>query len=312
MHVAAARRQDLPVPEPYASRRESLAISEGNPPEEPVRVSQTSTVFDAEEVLTEAADITRYEDFEDKFFHYFTIDPYKARVAGKEHEISATFNFYKNLYDKSQTFRALYNLAERMGFINPLERWTLAIGEPQLTELNVPRLDNEEEIRTTFAEPFRVNMLNRRVHMPTLASPVALDNKYIAPGGQYVHLPPETTYVHEMVHVLTGGMPDPQSNWPKIYAGLRNPNNAGRHYFGERGAVEYLTQRILKEAGIDVPPRLTYLVLKDKHRLQMPSVGPSDYRLLEDYVKLQDDYLATLFPPAKRNLDGAAASSSSN
>jgi len=298
MNLAAAALLDLPVPEPYATKQRDFATYIlGNPPQASVRVSQTTTVHDAMRLLTDASDLTRHADFTEKFDYYFDYYIYKARRMGHDNEITAFRDFMTELYDKSETFRALYNNAERTERLDSGEPWLLYMGEPYITELNAQTMDGEEE-RTTYRYDPAVDQRGRNIYLPTLSSHMKHDHKYITPGGRYTHLPVKATCVHEMVHVLTGA-PDPVADTQSSRRGLiRRTNLSGPHYFGERGAVEYLTQRIMREASIEAPQRLTYVTVTDKFRQHMAEIDHSDFAILESYVKLQDDYLGALFPTA--------------
>ncbi|PMS20443.1 hypothetical protein C0Z18_10920 [Trinickia dabaoshanensis] len=137
--------------------------------------------------------------------------------------------FYRGLYRTSGTFRRLFNrhvlLDSRASnaTANAWKKWEFAIGEAG--PLGSPR-----KAYTDFE--------HKRIYMPKDADIEAMP--YMSAGGSRT-MTREQTYLHEMIHALTGGRD------PERAIALLN-----------RGPVVYLTDKILSEAGYAIPEQIMY------------------------------------------------------
>ncbi|MGG1944089.1 PipA/GogA/GtgA family type III secretion system effector [Trinickia sp. NRRL B-1857] len=138
-------------------------------------------------------------------------------------------SFYDDLYESSGTFRRLFNrhavLDSRASnaTANGWKKWEFVIGEAG--PLGSPR-----KAYTDFE--------HKRIYMPNDADIAAMP--YMSAGGSQT-MTREQAYLHEMIHALTGGR-DPERAFD-----LRN-----------RGPVVYLTDKILSEAGYEIPEQVMY------------------------------------------------------
>lgn len=137
--------------------------------------------------------------------------------------------FFRNLYKSSGTFRRLFNrhavLDSRASnaTTKAWKKWEFVIGEAG--PLGSPR-----KAYTDFE--------HKRIYIPNDADIAAMP--YMSAGGSQT-MTPEQTYLHETIHALTGAR-DPDRAFD-----LRN-----------RGPVVYLTDKILSEAGYEIPEQIMY------------------------------------------------------
>ncbi|WP_207001893.1 PipA/GogA/GtgA family type III secretion system effector [Trinickia mobilis] len=127
--------------------------------------------------------------------------------------------FFDEIYRNSPTFRRLFNQAVDVGMSTSGARnWVFVVGESQRAVTNFE---------------------NGIINVPT--DKVLLKERYLDAGCQVKYSQREQVYLHEMVHALTGEA-DPVSG------------SALRH----RGPIVYLTDKILNEAGYDMPQQVVY------------------------------------------------------
>jgi hypothetical protein len=277
MDIKAAKRLDMPVPEAYATASPDRRPGWNNGP---LPVSETQTVGEVRKFLSEQAkDVTRREHFAQGFDQYFDVrawDPEGESRASAEaqKEIKA---FFTRLYDSSETFRSLYNFAVDSSRLGPTHKWTLELDKKGSGEY---MSDGEA----------------RKMYAPHVDAVVDDPVKFLSKNGKLVGIDSKGALVHEMTHLLTG-LKDPiMFLWSDAFKNGHNIKFVRKFGLGERGAVEYFTQRILREADIKVPQRQTYLAITPKINARMEQLHAADYFDLDRYVSLQDEYLDALFP----------------
>jgi hypothetical protein len=137
--------------------------------------------------------------------------------------------FFRKVYESSGTFRRLFNrhaqvdAHARNGTAQAWKKWEFVIGDDGA--LGAPR-----KAYTDFE--------NKRIYMPRDSDLEA--TSYMSAGGpQAMNL--EQAYLHEMIHAVTGA---------------RDPERAFEGF--DRGPVVYLTDKILSEAGYDIPEQVMF------------------------------------------------------
>jgi hypothetical protein len=271
----------------------------------PIRLKNTETVSVAEEVLRAATDLTYYpwwkEEF-DQFFDlvvldletsaYVKLDPDMIDPANESRVRASIENdmrtFLTELYARSETFRGLVNNARAKGTLRKDRAWVIQIVLPdvlkggQATLVGAPRVSGALIPGTIIADVKKIVvpdikspplMCRSTVGQSTIMTGVLVD------GGKYAHFSSATTIIHEFTHFLA--LKDDPHDTPA------------------RGAVEYLTQRMLKEAGIAEPRRLMYMNLVDDDDVPI-KLMKSQVERLHRYVDAEDEYLSTRFPMPDR------------
>ncbi|MFC0690573.1 PipA/GogA/GtgA family type III secretion system effector, partial [Paraburkholderia humisilvae] len=280
MDADAAKQVDLPVPQAYANANRVRQFGLNN--ERPLPVSETETVSEVRKFLSECAkDVTRREGFAQGFDEYFDVSAQQpdGTYIPSEETHTELKEYFTRLYDKSETFRSLYNFAADSSRIDPIQRWLLAMGE---------RDDIKYEVSNDLREMYAPH--------PDMA--VDYPAKFLSKNGEFVDIDSKVALVHEMTHLLTG-LKDPDlAFWNEAGVDRSVAHTVRQFGLGERGAVEYFTQRILREADAKVPQRQTYLVMTSAVKAHVEKNNVANYVELDRYVSLQDDYLAALFPGA--------------
>ncbi len=273
VNTNAAKLVDLPVPQPYANASPGRRFALTN---EPLAVSETQTVIEARKVLSEdARDVTRREDFAQGFDQYFAVaaQAYDGEPTSSAKVQEDIKSFFTSLYDESETFRSLYNFAVDSSRIGPNRKWRVSIG-------------SREDLG------YVVQQHSRIMSVPHIDTVIDHPLKFLSKNGELVNINSKAILTHEMVHLLTGLEDPDQSLWDQ-------PGTVDivRTYgLGERGAVEYLAQRIMREASVEVPQRQTYLGMRPEMKSALEEHGVANYVDLDTYVSLQDRYLDILFP----------------
>jgi hypothetical protein len=174
--------------------------------------------------LLEQANDTALRNFDELFADAFVHQAPPANSSGFDAPA-----FYRKVYDSSDTFRRLFNrhaqidARARNSTAQAGKKWEFMIGEA--APLGAPR-----KAYTDFE--------HKRIYMPCDADIEAMP--YVSTLGPAT-ASREQAYLHEMIHALTGGRdPKPESD-------LLN-----------RGPVVYLTDKILAEAGYDIPEQIMY------------------------------------------------------
>jgi hypothetical protein len=288
MDTEAAKEVDMPVPRAYAN---------ANPDRRPgwnngrLPVSETETVIEVRKFLSERArDVTRRKGFEQGFDQYFDVRALESDEtsipSAKTHKEVKTF--FARLYDRSEMFRSLYNFAVDNSRLSPTRKWTL--------ELGAEGLDGYMSVDEA-----------RKMRAPHVDTIMKLPVKFLSKEGGLVDLDPKGALMHEMTHLLTG-LSDPDlSLWDHPFISGYDVNFVRKFGLGERGAVEYFTQRILREADIKVSQRQTYLAMTPEIKGHLEESNAANYADLDRYVSLQDEYLDALFPVMSKRKSGGCA-----
>lgn len=195
----------------------------GKPAAPPADVQQRMTVQEVTTLLKRADDAT-LRDFDALFGDAFAQRTSAANVSRFDAQA-----FYRKLYESSATFRRVFNrhaqvdARARNGTTQGWKKWEFVVGEAG--PLGAP-----SKAYTDFEY--------KRIYMPSDAAIQAMP--YMTAAGVRT-LSSEQTYLHEMVHALTGGRE------PERAVDLLN-----------RGPVVYLTDKILSEAGYDMAEQVMY------------------------------------------------------
>ncbi|OZI59453.1 hypothetical protein [Bordetella genomosp. 11] len=268
----------------------------------PIRLKNTETVHESERVLREATDLTRYPWWEEEFDDYLGImvldleksayakvDPRLADAADAgrfKREIEEDMRtFLTDLYARSETFRGLVNNAKAKGRLKKDRAWTIHISLPA-TLKNGKAILADEPLVAGAMIPGSIDTGVKKIVVPEVKSPPFFSTGQvlnqerkvtlgiIVDGGKHAPQQAPSCIVHEFMHFLTL-KDDPAETW-------------------DRGAVEYLAQRILKEAGYSQPRRLTYTTPIDGNKAF--EYGKTQVERLHRYVDAQDEYLKARFP----------------
>jgi hypothetical protein len=305
MNDKAAEDLDLEVPEDTPNYRgtydesDAYAWSDDGEYQYTGFVADTRTVSMAEDVLHDATDLTHYAWWKDGFDQFFDVqvvnleesayveaDRGLADVLAAASQKTAMQNqlraFLANVYTKSETFRRLANKAKSSGRIAPYNKWAIHIAAPEQMSGG----------RSEYLEQWaRVDYASRTLTVPDIqAPPEGMEASTLVDGGTFTPNAPSAVIIHEMVHALTGISDPPVEHWENNAAALTQE-------FPERGVVDYLAQRILKESGIQAPRRLCYLYFGPEHRdVLRRRVTSASLKALGRYIDMQDAYLSKVFP----------------
>ncbi|ANN76389.1 hypothetical protein BAU07_03990 [Bordetella flabilis] len=271
----------------------------------PIRLKNTETVKVSEEVLAAATDLTHYpwwkEEFDDFFdlvvldletSAYVKLDPSLIDPANEARVRRTIENdmrtFLTELYARSETFRGLVNNARAKGTLRKDRAWVIQILLPdtlkggKATLAGVPRTAGSLIPGTRIADV-------KKIVVPDIKSPpimcrsscdeITVMTGVLVDGGKYQHFSSATTITHEFMHFLA--LKDDPHDTPA------------------RGAIEYLTQRVLKEAGIAEPRRLMYMNTVDEDGIPI-TLMKNEIERLHRYVDAEDEYLSTRFPMPNR------------
>ncbi|ANN70698.1 hypothetical protein [Bordetella bronchialis] len=226
-----------------------------------------------------------------------SLEPY---VAQRQSDL-ATVTALMSALDKSPSFRKLIHhaIAQRNLPLAAPERWSIVLLSPIAERDGLPLYEAIGIRRTT-----RVMTLPLRDARP-------LGNHfYVFKGGGLMPMNPVCYAVRAMVAALTGANPLNPAPWMGA-DGRIDPQCVVALGAGERGAVDYLSQRILAELGLDyqwisplafaegvlaTPPGDTPPVwrLTDTLRQAFDAIG--GVGAVEQYVAWQDTYLRQQYP----------------
>ncbi|KVN96777.1 hypothetical protein WJ69_02325 [Burkholderia ubonensis] len=204
-----------------------LADSAGLP------IKDRMTSMDVERILTLATD-SSMRDFQPMFHECFSVIETRANaLQGWNVE-----GLYRRLYERSPTFRRLFN-HHHATTPRGQKLWKLKFGAGG---------PSNEHFAAEFPD-------RREIVLP--AEHEFGDQKFVSASGKRPTTK-ENVLLHETLHMLTG---------------LRDPNKvdttASRRVKSDtdRGAIVYLTDKILSEAGFEVEERVIYRELNEGHRL---------------------------------------------
>jgi hypothetical protein len=245
----------------------------------PMRVSETYTVLWTEYAMRQTLDVSKSYNMEESFDHYFEVK-FKSEDGSLQTDFrktNAVRSFYHDLYEKSATFRGLYN-------------W--AIDNKRLTSQKKVKIN----LHSQGTEEATASHGHLIINTSDLDWSHISPDKFVTLEGKLESSTPQDALIHESIHIFTDLYDPDHSAWTSPDVLTRDSFNL--FGFGERGPVVYLTDRIMKEAGMPSSPRLTYLVTNEAQLRRLALDGAVfDYTSLEQYVKLQDAYLDALFPP---------------
>ncbi|ANN66812.1 hypothetical protein [Bordetella bronchialis] len=262
-------------------------------------LADTPTVALAMDILRHATDLSEHGWWKNEFDEYFDIrvlnlEKSAYRITGTDladasaaagHEAAmrdALRTFLASVYASSETFRGLANDARAAGRLGKDKKWRLRIAAP----------DTISQGRSTYAGLWpHVDFASRTAEIPDVqAPPEGSPGSTLTDSGAFAPADARAVVLHEILHILTAKGDPPVGRWDN------DPSLLARG-FPERGPVEYLTQRILKECGIDVSRRLCYLHLTQAHRdVVRDRIPLQDLGSLQRYVDMQDEYLSKVFP----------------
>ncbi|MFC0693251.1 hypothetical protein [Paraburkholderia humisilvae] len=294
--AAKPLNREIPASNPYI--RWHRHVAEQADELKPMHVSETYTVHWTAYTMRQALDVSKHYNMKESFDSYFEVrfKNEDGSLKTDTNKTNAVRNFYHDLYEKSATFRGLYN-------------W--AIDNRRLT----PKKKIKINLHSQGTEEAAASHGLLTINTSDLDWPHSSPDKFVTVGGKLESSTPKEALIHESIHIFTDLYDPDHSAWTSPDVLTRDSFNL--FGFGERGPVVYLTDRIMKEAGMSSSPRLTYLITNEAQLGRLASDGAVfDYTSLEQYVKLQDAYLDALFPAAYEEqtvgLDSAATYSQSN
>jgi hypothetical protein len=185
-----------------------------------VSLSERLTVLATESLLRRATDLGERR-FADLFAQYFTI------AAAEGATLFDARALFAALYRDSPTFRRLFNYASDYGRLATSSGgWTITIGQfaRPVTKFEQCLIEIPIDAQIVNEQYLGIDGNNKLAHI-----------------GEIYPVRHEQVHLHEMVHALTG------ANDPLRSADLRH-----------RGPVVYLTDKILSEAGYDLPQQAMY------------------------------------------------------
>ncbi|CAM3354229.1 hypothetical protein BOSP111201_00615 [Bordetella sputigena] len=298
-------------------------------------VSKTETVVAARRVLERATDPTEHADLLADFDRYFDIgvsagrksafiknDPalrhpvawqdFTARMAEQIRD------FIKQLYRGSETFRRIVNGAVRArpvtGPDNP--RWRVAIPR-WLVEIRLP---DQIAIRSGvdhYTGELAGNSAARHAAVPyPFGGRIGTGSYFLTADGTVATRDVQHETVRGLLQMFTGASDPSVQAWTRN--GVLRPEILLTHGAGERGGLELLAQRVLKETGRDHAPIVSLLPFPRK-QVKLTRMAPDEPHLdftsgtlayepartleqaggvggVNEYVALQDRYLDALFP----------------
>jgi hypothetical protein len=273
----------------------------------PMRLKNTETVKLAEQVLRQATDLTDYPWWKEEFDDYFDIvvlDLEKSAYAKVDPSLADPANdarirtsiednmrtFLTEFYARSETFRGLANNARAKRILRKDRAWVIQIALPDTLKNGKATIAASPQVLGALIPGTRIAEV-KKILVPDIQTPPYMSpspygegtaiSGVIVDGGKHVHVSAAATIIHEFTHFLAL-QDDPQDSF-------------------ERGVIEYLTQRMLKEAGIKVPRRLVYAVPTNDGSIA--NLMTTEVDRFHRFADAQDEYLSTRFPlpemPAK-------------
>uniref|UniRef100_UPI0039F04889 NEL-type E3 ubiquitin ligase domain-containing protein n=1 Tax=Bordetella sputigena TaxID=1416810 RepID=UPI0039F04889 len=322
----AARALDADTPDGLVSGPGMYFDSAGVAHYAQGRISQSETVARAAHVLESTTDVTPHVAWNDAFAEYFDIaldmgaGPKKVipTVRDLYNDLSREEEYYDYIKDffvkltESETFVGLLNRAIADGKIGtqPEKKWTLTALFPAAMEHG-----------GTGAGHLGVNHDEMSISVPYLVGNYPTTPVYLSKGGRFQAVTPQRAMTRHLVQMLTNERPPVQGPW--LRNGTVDVGALPTLGLGERGAIDALVERIMRETGSPLPPLLSHLPFHASHGATgatpvlahgrdagivdfQPSPGLTQaiqdaggVSRLEDYVRLQDEYLDGVFPPSR-------------
>lgn len=219
-----------------------------------IEVKERFTVQTVEKIFRSAHDYL-IRDFSKYFFEEFNFQVDKQVV----HWTDAP-RFYENIYQKSPTFRRLFNdYYQQVSHEAAHQKWTIIV-------------QNEVVPRSDF--------VTKIIYISS--NPEISKHYYVSEENDLVASHPEQVYLHELLHAITG------ENDPIKSHSLRH-----------RGPIVYLGDKILSEAGYFFQQRIMYRRFSDssahkafeaerlqwdKHRKQARYLALQENDYLDDFI----------------------------
>jgi hypothetical protein len=205
------------------------------------------------------APIVDVEDFLETFLHSFKFGA-DEEVAG----IERILDFYHAIYAKSPTFRkywALITAEQVLKASGEREQWTFITNKKNAAEFLSPT--------HLYSD---IDFANKKIYL------LADDLHYLSQNG-LIKLELEHKLVHQLLCVATGYKGVTQNIWTN------------------RGAIVYLTDKILEEGMYDIPRRLAYGLVSHRQieSKQFPgNMNPLEYKAAARRASdIEDKYLNT-------------------
>jgi hypothetical protein len=276
--MADLRAANVPVPEPYAR-----SITDG----QPAIVSNSETVRQTREILEQYVDLAG-EEKSIAFSDYFTVvlsSPTGiAETVAPQASLEA---FYNDLYRGSETFRQLVHRAEALNYIgNAAERkWTIEIVRPQQAA---------GELGNFARNDFAVDFVSRSISIPSPSEMRVAGQFYWSTDGNLILRRTDRIALRNFVRVFTRGNDPDLMRWGPV--GRPDPEQIRTVGLGERGAIEYLTDFILNEAGRPVDRHLSSLRFDDRAHATSAAMAQAiddagGLARLQGYVEAQERFL---------------------
>jgi hypothetical protein len=208
--------------------------------------------------------------------------------------------------ERSATLRQLLRYAAHAGRVSTEagRRWTLRVVPPAGFRNGL----------AVFRADFVPDMQRRTLTVPSMESPLLAGRYYLAAEGGVTPLGASCATMHAIVSILTGVKPRQHAAWMDGAGGI-DPRRIRELGVGERGAVGYLVQRMVRElfpsgaswlSGLPFGdsnlasrphPSLGIGRLNDETRLALNEIG--GVSAVARYVHLQDEYLEGRCPLAE-------------
>jgi hypothetical protein len=319
---AAADKADVDIPADIKSGRKIYHDRSGVPYVPQGKISQTETVVRASRILELTTDVTPRVPWGEAFSDYFNVlvdngktpalvapNP-ELRNAGGEVGMNQTvLEDTKDLFvklTKSATFQGLLNRAvgeARLGTAAN-HRWTIRVMLPGADASHAGRIP--------------VDFQQLTVSIPYLRNPANKQPFYMSKGGQLVPMSTRRAIVRNYVTMLTDEISPSLAPWSR--QGRLDPHTFNTLGLGERGALDYLAERIMREIESPMPALLSHLPLDESHASFVQTTSGNQggrasrvtlrwndktkqaideaggFPSLERYVALQDKYLDGVFP----------------
>jgi hypothetical protein len=165
-----------------------------------------------------------------------------------------------------------------------------------------------------FRGDFVPDEQRRTLTVPSIESPLMAGRYYLAAGGVVTPLGASCATMHAIVSILTGIEPRQHAAWMDGAGGI-DPRRIRELGAGERGAVAYLVQRMVRELFPSGAPWLSALPFGDSNLAIGPHPSSGIGRLNDEtrralndiggvdevarYVQRQDEYLEGRCPLVK-------------
>ncbi|OZI20343.1 hypothetical protein CAL26_22805 [Bordetella genomosp. 9] len=213
--------------------------------------------------------------------------------------------------DKSATFKVLLRRAveENVLTLSGPRRWLVALVSPGGHRDGMAFYGGGGGTGTT-GTAFGVDRANQLITLPLRDDRPVGNFLYLFAGGRLLPLDPVCHAIRALVSVLTEADPQSPSAWMGV-GGRIDPQRIVDLGAGERGAVDYLSQRILAELGLEcrwlsplhfIPDTTDAIATGaplawrpgDAMRLALNALGGVE--ALDQYVAWQNVYLEEQFP----------------